>query len=195
MFTGIVEEVGAVIHCGGGHLSVRCATVVDDLTLGASIAVNGVCLTAVEIRTDGFSADLARETLDKTNLGDLKPGDPVNLERPLMLQTRLSGHLVQGHVDGTGVLETRDEQGITVRVPKDLDRLLAYKGSICLDGISLTIAAVQDGLVKVAIIPHTWKATNLHARRPGDRINVECDMIARHVDRLLSLTQTAIHRD
>ena len=195
MFTGIVEEVGRVVLCGGGRLSLHCAKVLDDLTLGASIAVNGVCLTAVEIRADGFAADLARETLDRSNLGDLKPGDPVNLERPLMLQTRLSGHLVQGHVDGTGVLETRDDQGITVRVPKELDRLLVYKGSICLDGISLTIAAMQDGVVKVAIIPHTWEATNLHARQPGDRINVECDMIAKHVDRLLSLTQTTVHRD
>lgn len=186
MFTGIVEEVGSVLRCEQGHISVRCTAVLEDMTLGASIAVNGVCLTAVEIRADGFSADLAQETLDRTNLGDLKSGDPVNLERPLMLQTRLSGHIVQGHVDGTGVLESRDEQGITVRVPKDLDRFLVYKGSICLDGISLTVASVQDGLVKVAIIPHTWEATNLHARRPGDRINIECDILAKHVERLLS---------
>lgn len=195
MFTGIVEELGSVERCENGRLSVACKTVLADATLGSSIAVNGVCLTAVELRADGFSADLAPETLARTNLSDLKPGDPVNLERPLMLQTRLSGHLVQGHVDGTGVLELRDDQGITVRVPKELDRLLVYKGSICLDGISLTIAAVQDGIVKVAIIPHTWEATNLHARKPGDRINVECDMIAKHVDRLLSLTQTTVHRD
>jgi len=185
VFTGIVEEVGFVLLCERGHISVQCATVVGDMTLGASIAVNGVCLTAVEIRPDGFSADLAQETLDRTNLGDLEPGDPVNLERPLMLQTRLSGHIVQGHVDGTGVLESRDEQGITVQAPKDLDRFLVYKGSICLDGISLTIASVHEGLVKVAIIPHTWEATNLQARKPGDRINIECDIIAKHVDRLV----------
>jgi riboflavin synthase len=189
MFTGIIEEVGFVVQCVGGHISVECATVMSDMTLGASIAVNGVCLTAVDLRPDGFSADLAPETLDRTNLGDLKPGDRVNLERPLQLQTRLSGHIVQGHVDGTGVLEARDEQGITVRAPQELDRFLVYKGSICLDGISLTIASVSDGVVKVAIIPHTWEATNLLNRQPGERINIECDVIAKHVDKLLSLTQ------
>jgi riboflavin synthase len=195
MFTGIIEEVGFLLQCANGHISVRCATVMSDMTLGASIAVNGVCLTAVDLRPDGFSADLAQETLDRTNLGDLQPGDRVNLERPLQLQTRLSGHIVQGHIDGTGVLEARDGQGITVRAPQDLDRFLVYKGSICLDGISLTIASVSDGVVKVAIIPHTWGATNLLTRKPGDRINIECDVIAKHVDKLLSLTQTTVHRD
>jgi riboflavin synthase len=195
MFTGIIEEVGFLLQCANGHISVRCATVMSDMTLGASIAVNGVCLTAVDLRPDGFSADLAQETLDRTNLGDLQPGDRVNLERPLQLQTRLSGHIVQGHIDGTGVLEARDGQGITVRAPQDLDRFLVYKGSICLDGISLTIASVSDGVVKVAIIPHTWEATNLLTRKPGDRINIECDVIAKHVDKLLSLTQTTVHRD
>jgi len=195
VFTGIIEEVGFVERCEDGHIMVRCATVMSDMTLGASIAVNGVCLTAVDLRHDGFSADLAQETLDRTNLGDLHPGDRVNLERPLQLQTRLSGHIVQGHVDGTGVLETRDAEGISVRAPKELDRFLVYKGSICLDGISLTIASVSEGLVRVAIIPHTWEATNLLNRKPGDRINIECDVIAKHVDKLLSLTQTAVHRD
>jgi riboflavin synthase len=185
VFTGIIEEVGSVVVCRNGHLEVICQRVMSDMTLGASVAVNGVCLTAVEIHPDGFRADLAQETLDRTNLSDLQPGDLVNLERPLMLQTRLSGHIVQGHVDGTGVLESRDEQGITVRAPKDLDRFLVYKGSICLDGISLTIASVFDGVVKVAIIPHTWEATNLHVRKSGDRINIECDILAKHVDRLL----------
>lgn len=191
MFTGIIEEVGFIESCQGGHIKVRCGTVMSDMTLGASIAVNGVCLTAVDLRPDGFSADLAQETLDKTNLGDLRAGDPVNLERPLQLQTRLSGHIVQGHVDGAGVLEARDEQGITVRAPGELDRFLVYKGSICLDGISLTIASVSDGLVRVAIIPHTWEATNLRARKPGDRINIECDVLAKHVDKLLSRMQTS----
>jgi riboflavin synthase len=195
MFTGIIEEVGHIQACQGGHISVRCSEVLSDLTLGASIAVNGVCLTAVEVSANGFSADLADETLARTNLGLLKTGDPVNLERPLMLQTRLSGHIVQGHVDGTALLEARDSQGITVSVPKDLERYVVYKGSICLDGISLTIARLDGNRVTVAIIPHTWEATNLNVRKPGDRINVECDVIAKHVDRLLSLTQTSVHRD
>ena len=196
MFTGIIEEVGRVeAETGrvepGPRFSIACNRVLSDLTLGASISVNGVCLTAVDIRPDGFSADLAPETLDRSNLGDLRTGDPVNLERPLMLSTRLSGHIVQGHVDGTGVLEALTELGdgnweLTVRVPQELDRFLVYKGSIAIDGISLTIAAVQDGLVRVAIIPHTYQATNLHVRKPGDRLNIECDVLAKHVDKLLA---------
>ena len=192
MFTGIVEELGTV-EAGAdaaGRFSVRCSLVLSDLTPGASVAVNGVCLTAVEIRTDGFSADLAPETLQRTNLGDLRAGDRVNLERPLMLQTRLSGHIVQGHVDGTGVLEALRELGdgnweLEVRAPGELDRFLVYKGSIAIDGISLTIASVTEGLVRVAIIPHTYEFTNLGSRKAGDRVNVECDVLAKHVDKLL----------
>jgi riboflavin synthase len=196
VFTGIIEEVGRVeAEVGyvepGPRFSIACKGVLSDLTLGASISVNGVCLTAVDIRPDGFSADLAPETLKRSNLGDLRAGDPVNLERPLMLSTRLSGHIVQGHVDGTGVLEALTELGdgnweLNVRVPRELDRFLVYKGSIAIDGISLTIAAVQDGLVRAAIIPHTYKATNLHVRKPGDRLNIECDVLAKHVDKLLA---------
>jgi riboflavin synthase len=182
VFTGIIEEVGIVQ--AGKRFSVSCALVLSDLTPGASVAVNGVCLTAVDIRADGFSADLAPETLRLTNLGDLKPGDPVNLERPVTPQTRLSGHIVQGHVDGTGILESLNGE-LKVRVPRELERFLVYKGSIALDGISLTIAWVADGLVTVAIIPHTSEATNLKSRKPGDRINIECDVLAKHVDKLL----------
>jgi riboflavin synthase len=189
MFTGIIEELG-VVEAAGSRLSIGCSHVLSDLTLGASIAVNGVCLTAVEIRSDGFSADLAPETQERSNLSDLKPGDRVNLERPLTLQTRLSGHIVQGHVDGTGTLEALHELGdgnweLLVRVPHDLDRLLVYKGSIAIDGISLTVACVNDGVVKVAIIPHTYEATNIATRKPGERVNIECDILAKHVSRLL----------
>jgi riboflavin synthase len=189
MFSGIVEESGRV-EAAGTRLSIGCSRVLPDLTLGASIAVNGVCLTAVEIRADGFSADLTPETLERTNLGDLKPGEYVNLERPLTLQTRLSGHIVQGHVDGTGTVEALRSLGdgnweLFVQVPRELDRYLVYKGSITIDGISLTIASVEDGLVKVAIIPHTYEATNLAGRRPGERVNIECDILAKHVARLL----------
>jgi riboflavin synthase len=194
VFTGIVEELGAVEefarNSAGARLAIACSRVLADLTLGASIAVNGVCLTAVDIRPDGFSADLAPETLDRSNLGELRAGDRVNLERPLSLQTRLSGHIVQGHVDGTGVLETLRELGgenweLTVRVPRELERFLVYKGSIAIDGISLTIASVDAQLVKVAIIPHTFEATNLAGRKPGERVNIECDILAKHVDKLL----------
>ncbi len=195
MFTGIIEEIGAVEaidqHKTGARLLVKCARVLSDLTLGASIAVNGVCLTAVDIRTDGFSADLAPETLSRSNLGSLGPGDLVNLERPLSLQTRLSGHIVEGHVDGTGLLEELRELGggnyeVAVKVSADLDKFLVYKGSIAIDGISLTVASVQDRQVRVAIIPHTWKATNLHRRKTGDRVNIECDLLAKHLDKLLA---------
>lgn len=194
MFTGIIEELGTVEaldrHKSGARLSIACARVLSDLPLGESVSVNGVCLTVVDLRSAGFSADLAPETLERTNLGDLKPGDRVNLERSVSLSTRLSGHLVQGHVDGTGTLEALRELGdgnweLLVQVPRDLDRFLVYKGSITIDGISLTIASVQDALVKVAIIPHTYKVTNLGTRKPGDQVNIECDMIARHVARLL----------
>lgn len=195
MFTGIVEEVGSVEaidhHKAGARLLVKCTRVLSDLTLGASIAVNGVCLTAVDIRVDGFSADLAPETLERSNLGDLGPGDLVNLERPLTLQTRLSGHIMQGHVDGTGVVEELralgdGNQELVVQVNAELDRFLVYKGSIAIDGISLTIASVEDGRVRVAIIPHTWDATNLKRRETGQRVNVECDMIAKHVEKLVA---------
>ena len=195
MFTGIIEEVGAVEamdrYKAGARLLVKCARVLGDLTLGASIAVNGVCLTAVDIRTDGFSADLAPETLNRSNLGSLDPGDLVNLERPLSLQTRLSGHIVQGHVDGTGLVEELRELGgrnyeLAVRVTPEVDKFLVYKGSIAIDGISLTIASVEDRQVRVAIIPHTWSATNLHRRRVGDRVNIECDLLAKHLEKLLA---------
>ena len=194
MFTGIIEELGTIEavdrHKNGARLLVRCSRVLSDLTMGASIAVSGVCLTAVDIRADGFSADLAPETLERSNLGDLAANDRVNLERPLSLQTRLSGHIVQGHVDGTGTIESLRELGdenweLRVQVPGDLNRFLVYKGSITIDGISLTIASVENGLVKVAIIPHTYEVTNLSSRKPGDRINIECDVIAKHVAALL----------
>ena len=190
MFTGIVEETGRV-EVAGSRLAIGCTRVMEDMTLGASIAVNGVCLTAVELRPNGFTADLAPETLDRSNLGDLKAGDPVNLERPITLAARLSGHIMQGHVDGTGVLETLrplddGNYELLVRIPEALDRYLVYKGSIAIDGISLTIADITDRLLRVAIIPHTFEATNLSKRKAGDRLNIECDILAKHVEKLVA---------
>jgi len=189
MFTGIVEESGTV-QTAGSRLSIACQRVLEDLTIGASIAVNGVCLTAVEVRPDGFSADLAPETLDRSNLGDLKSGDGVNLERPITLAARLSGHIMQGHVDGTAILEhlrKLEDQNweLLVRIPEALDRYLVYKGSIAIDGISLTIAKIENRQLRVAIIPHTYAATNLSKRHPGDRLNIECDILAKHVEKLM----------
>ncbi len=195
MFTGIIEESGAVddiqARAAGARLKIRCATVMSDMAQGASIAVNGVCLTAVDLRPDSFSADLAPETLLRSNLGDLRPGSRVNLERPLAPTGRLSGHIVQGHVDGTGEFLSLESLGddnwwLRIRVPAALDRFLVYKGSIAIDGISLTIAALESDVLSVTIIPHTWRNTTLGGYRPGARVNLECDVLAKHVEKLLA---------
>ena len=192
MFTGIIEETG-VVRQPCPRLVIECAAVLSDLKPGGSIAVNGVCLTAVEIEMHSFAADLAPETLERSNLGTLAPGSRVNLERPLTLAARLSGHLVQGHVDGKGELLSLEPLGdgnwwMRVRVPESLDKYLVYKGSIAIDGISLTIAAIEDFVLSAAIIPHSYENTNLATRRPGDRVNLECDMIAKHVEKLTAST-------
>jgi riboflavin synthase len=194
MFTGIIEELGTVAaveaRAAGSRLTVRCSTVMEDLREGASIAVNGVCLTAVSLRPDSFAADLAPETLGRSNLGDLGVGSRVNLERPLSPSGRLSGHIVQGHVDGTGELVSLDALGgenwwLRIRVPAELDAFLVYKGSIAIDGISLTVAALEADVLSVTIIPHTYRNTTLAGYRPGARLNLECDILAKHVEKLL----------
>jgi riboflavin synthase len=194
MFTGIIEELGVVAaiqtRSTGARLRVRCATVLSDATEGASIAVNGVCLTAVDIRSDSFAADVAPETMRRTNLGALRAGSSVNLERPLSPTSRLSGHIVQGHVDGTGELIGLDALGddnwwLRVRVPSEFDPFLVFKGSIAIDGISLTIAALDSDVLSVTIIPHTYRTTTLGAYKPGARVNLECDVLAKHVEKLL----------
>jgi riboflavin synthase len=198
MFTGIIEELGTVESLDsrgeGARLRVRCSLVLEDASEGSSLAVNGVCLTAVALRPGSFAADLAPETLRRTNLGSLRGGSRVNLERPLAPTTRLSGHIVQGHVDATGTLESlkplgHDNWWLRVRVPAELDRYLVHKGSVAIDGISLTLAEVSPGLIGVTIIPHTYAGTTLGARRPGDKLNIECDILAKHVEKLLTKTR------
>jgi riboflavin synthase len=189
MFTGIIEELGTV-DAAAPRLRVRCSTVLADSTEGASIAVNGVCLTAVDLRPDSFAADVAPETLRRSNLGALRPGSRVNLERPLSPTGRLSGHIVQGHVDGTGEFLSLDALGdenwwLRIRVPAELDPFLVYKGSIAIDGISLTIAALEGDVLSVTIIPHTYRNTTLGGYRPGAKVNLECDVLAKHVEKLL----------
>jgi riboflavin synthase len=174
----------------GARLRVACALVMSDLTEGASIAVNGVCLTATAVTPNSFAADLAPETLQRTNLGDLTPGARVNLERPVTPATRLSGHIVQGHIDATGELISLAPLGdgnywLTVRVPASLDRYMVHKGSITIDGISLTIATLENGLLGVTIIPHTFTNTRLGSLQPGARVNLEVDVIAKHVEKLI----------
>ena len=194
MFTGIVEELGTVdaltTRAAAARLTVRCATVLEDLVVGGSILVNGVCLTAVDPRPASFSADLAPETLRLSNLGDLRAGSRVNLERPLSPTGRLSGHIVQGHVDGTGEFLSLEDLGgeswwLRVRVPAELDPFLVYKGSIAIDGISLTVAELEGGVLAVSVIPHTYRNTTLGGYRAGARVNLECDILAKYVEKLL----------
>jgi riboflavin synthase len=194
LFTGIIEELGTVAslvkQTAGARLNVRCALVLEDLKPGSSIAVNGVCLTAVEMNGTSFSADLAPETLRRSNLGDLSCGARVNLERPLLATGRLSGHIVQGHVDGTGEFISLEQIGdenwwLKIRVPAGFDRYLVFKGSIAIDGVSLTIASLEGHELGVTIIPHTFQNTSLGTHQVGDRVNLECDVLAKHVEKLL----------
>jgi len=199
MFTGIIEELGTVetveTRAAGARLRVVCRKVLEDSPEGASIAVNGVCLTATDIRAGRFSADLAPETLQRSNLGALRAGSRVNLERPLSPTSRLSGHIVQGHVDGTGEFLSLEPLGadnwwLKIRVPPELDRYLVYKGSIAVDGVSLTIASLESNVVSVTIVPHTFRNTTLGTYRAGDRVNLECDILAKHVEKLLARLET-----
>ena len=192
MFTGIIEELGTVVSAGT-RLVIECHTVLSDASEGSSIAVNGVCLTALDLTSNSFAADLAPETLSRTNLGDLVPGARVNLERPVTPLTRLSGHIVQGHVDGTAVLTALDHLSdgnwwLKLQIPAGLDRYLVHKGSIAIDGISLTIAALDGPVLGVAIVPHTYTHTTLSQAKPGTRLNIEVDVLAKHVEKLLTAT-------
>jgi riboflavin synthase len=195
VFTGIIEEVGTIEYLEarptGARIRVNCRVVTSDAAEGTSIAVNGVCLTALEIGAHAFSADLAPETLRRTNLGDLQAGSIVNLERPLLATGRLHGHVVQGHVDGTGEFLGLDVLGdnnywLRIRIPEELDRYIVHKGSIAIDGISLTVAAIQEYVLAVTIIPHTYEMTALRACRPGSRVNLECDVFAKYLEKMVS---------
>jgi riboflavin synthase len=190
MFTGIVEERGIVREVGGARLAVGCRAVTSDAEVGASVSVNGVCLTVVERSEAHLAFDVSEETLRRTSFARLSEGDPVNLERPLTLASRLGGHLVQGHVDGVGeVVEvapgTHGAAWVTIRAPKDLRRYLVEKGSVCVDGVSLTVAALDGDTFSVALIPHTLAATTLGSARPNDPVNLEVDVIAKYVQALL----------
>lgn len=194
MFTGIIEELGTIQalerHGEAARLRISCAAVLADASEGCSISVNGVCLTAVNLEPGSFAADLAPETLRRTNLGALRPGALVNLERPLQATGRLSGHVVQGHVDGTGeflAFNQLDDNNwwLKIRIPEELDRYVVFKGSIAIDGISLTVAAIEDRVVSVTIIPHTYEHTALRTHKPGDRVNLECDIFAKYLEKMI----------
>lgn len=189
MFTGIVEELGVVREIGLASLSVRCRTVSSDAFEGASLAVNGACLTIVAHSPEHLAFDLSEETLRRTSFARLARGHPVNLERPLTLSSRLGGHLVQGHVDGVGEVAAFDrgadgDAWMTVRAPAELRRYLVEKGSVCVDGVSLTVAARGGDAFSVALIPHTLAATTFGETRVGDPVNLEVDVIAKYVEAL-----------
>jgi riboflavin synthase len=200
MFTGIVEELGRVravtSNADGARVQIEATTVLEDATIGASIAVNGCCVTVVELGDGWWAADAVVETLRRTTLGELSAGDPVNLERPLRLADRLGGHLVQGHVDGTGTVRAREPQSdgstlIRFDAPPDVMRYVVHKGSITVEGISLTVALMHDDGFSVAVIPHTLAVTTLGRREIGDRVNLECDVLAKYVERLLDTERSS----
>jgi riboflavin synthase len=198
MFTGIVQELGRVTsldpHQTGARIAIECAAVLADVQIGASIAVNGACITAVQLSENSFSADLSPETLKRTNLGELRPSSPVNLERPLGVGARLDGHFVLGHVDSTVELVTLSSLGennwwLTIRLPHEFARYVVSKGSLALDGVSLTVAEIDGDLASFTILPHTYTHTTLHAYKPGARLNLEVDILAKHVEKLIASSQ------
>lgn len=194
MFTGIVETVGTVKQIQHapqvGTLTIAASQATGESKVGDSIAVSGVCLTMTHVADDSFTADISAETLRKTTLGDLKPGDAVNIERPLRLSDRLGGHLVLGHVDEVGIVNNWQDEGASsmmrVTISPTAMRYVVYKGSICVDGVSLTIAALADDGFGVALIPHTKQVTTLGKLRVGARVNIEVDLLGRYVERLLT---------
>lgn len=194
MFTGIIEELGRVrrvdMNGENARIVIDARTVVEDTKHGDSIAVNGVCLTALDLKQDSFAADVSRETLERTTLGRLQPGAPVNLERAVTPATRLGGHMVQGHVDARGEFVSAIDHGgswtIRIGYPSDIARYLVFKGSVAVEGISLTIANLAENYFEIAIIPKTWEVTNLPQLRPGDAVNLEVDVIAKYVERILA---------
>jgi riboflavin synthase len=185
VFTGIVEEMGRLRHRDGGRFVFEASQVREGLTLGESVAHNGCCLTVVELGDGWYGVDVVEESLRRTNLGELRTGDLVNLERPVRLADRLGGHLVQGHVDGVGeVLHAAPDLWVTL--PSELARFVVEKGSIAVDGCSLTVVEAGDDRFSVAVIPHTGEVTTLGRRGVGDHVNLEVDLVAKYIERLLA---------
>ena len=194
MFTGIIEEIGTVRRVISGQkdgsLDIQAKLVLEGTKIGDSIAVNGVCLTVTSLRDGGFTADVMPETLRRSNLGDLRGGDSVDLERAMAADGRFGGHMVSGHIDGTGTITGQRREGIatwvTIAAPPEILRYIVEKGSIAIDGVSLTVAAVTDRDFSVSLIPHTGSQTILLQKKPGDQVNLENDIIGKYVERLLS---------
>ena len=193
MFTGIVEEKGTVGHISlagiSGSIAIKARKVLEGTRIGDSIAVNGVCLTVVSLRPDGFTADVMAETIRRTSLGSCQPGDPVNLERAMAADGRFGGHIVAGHIDGVGTIRSAVPEGnavwITIDAPPQILRYIVEKGSIAIDGISLTVAYVDESVFKVSVIPHTAAETTLLSKKAGDIVNLENDIVGKHIEKLM----------
>jgi riboflavin synthase len=193
VFTGLVEEVGKVLNIVVENniwtIAFNCKEILKGISIGDSIAVNGVCLTVKEFDDNLFKADAMAETIRKTNLGFLKKDDQVNLERALKMGDRLGGHIVSGHIDGTGIIEEFQEEGdalwISISAPKDILRYIVYKGSVAIDGVSLTVSYIDEEKFKVTIIPHTKEATTLINKNTKDLVNIECDIVGKYIEKLL----------
>lgn len=190
MFTGIVEEIGRVITPGGsGEITISARRVLEGTKIGDSIAVNGVCLTVTRLLGEGFTADVMPETLRRSNLGALRPGDPVDLERAMGADGRFGGHIVSGHIDGVGTIRSQRQEGnavwVTIEASPEILGLIVEKGSIAIDGISLTVTAVTEGDFSVSLIPHTGSQTILLSKKSGDQVNLENDIVGKYVARLL----------
>lgn len=193
MFTGIVEEKGTVGHISlagiSGSIAIKARKVLEGTRIGDSIAVNGVCLTVVSLRPDGFTADVMAETIRRTSLGSCQPGDPVNLERALAADGRFGGHIVAGHIDGVGTIRSAVPEGnavwITIDAPPQILRYIVEKGSIAIDGISLTVAYVDESVFKVSVIPHTAAETTLLSKKAGDIVNLENDIVGKYIEKLM----------
>ncbi|WP_265443988.1 riboflavin synthase [Acetivibrio straminisolvens] len=194
MFTGIVEEIGLVKEVVYGSksikLTIKCEKIMDDVKIGDSIAVNGICLTVASLDNGVFTADVMPQTMRKTNLGSLRAGEKVNLERALRPVDRMGGHIVSGHIDGTGVILSKEKEDnaiwLEISAPSDILKYIVVRGSVALDGVSLTAAYVDENCFKVSLIPHTASVTILGSKKPGDRINIECDMLGKYVEKLMS---------
>ncbi len=193
MFTGIIEELGKVAAIekqpDAIRLTISCGEVLSDLKRGDSISCSGTCLTAIEIDDKSFTADVMMETIRRSSLDGVKVGDPINLERAMTAATRFGGHVVQGHVDGVGEIVSREKSDnwdwVKIRLPKELMKYVVHKGSITLDGISLTVNDIDGDVIAVSLIPETLRVTTLGYKNPGDKVNVEADVMAKHIERLM----------
>ncbi len=199
MFTGIIEELGTFGGLSGGRIFIKCQKVIEDVKVGDSIAVNGICLTVTTFTDSSFTADVMPETIKRTSLDNLKTGDVVNLERALRLSDRLGGHIVSGHIDGVGRIKSMKNDAnaiiVTVEAPKELLRQIAAKGSVALDGMSLTVVDVDDRTFSVSLIPHTRDVTNFKIKKVNSPINIETDVLAKYVERLLTGKPTGLTKD